>query len=316
MSLSYGAPPRDHELDASVVHRAFDNSLEPRLWIDSGDTVVFQVRGGGDGVYTRDSNHDDILRHRFVGHPLTGPIGIHGAQPGDVLQIEILALQTWDWGFTTVVPGRGLLPDDFPDPYFQLWDLSDRRHAFLTSNIAVPIEPFHGVLGLAPAELGVLSTIPPRRSGGNLDVKHLTAGSVLWLPVEVEGALFSVGDAHAAQGDGEVCVTAIETGMTSTLRFTLCHEMRLDGPQFRTAPWPTSITRSGPCHGTVGVGPDLRVAAQDATRAMIRFLTDSYGIAREQAYVLANVAVDLKISQIVNAPNWTVAAVLPLDIFL
>jgi acetamidase/formamidase len=306
---------RSFTLDSSVVHYDWDNSRSPRLEIDSGDSVTFDVRGGADNFFNQQSSHQDVLRRVFKGHPLTGPVAIKGARPGDVLQIEILELRPWDWGYTMIAPGRGLLADDFSEPYLKIWDLSNGTTGQLKPGIEVPLEPFHGVMGLALAEPGVHVTMPPRRVGGNLDVKQLTVGTTLWLPIEVEQALFSVGDAHAAQGDGEVCITAIETGMTSTLRFTLRQDFSLASPEFQTAGPLTPKTNTGAWYATTGVEPDLMEATKQAIRNMIAYLGRSRGLTREEAYVLCSVAVDLKISEVVDAPNWVVSAFLPLSIF-
>ncbi|MGI9147622.1 MAG: acetamidase/formamidase family protein [Chloroflexota bacterium] len=307
--------PVTHQLDSAQVHKVWDNSIEPRLWIDSGDSITVEVRGGGDGAFTPHSTAEDVVQHPFLGHALIGPIGVHGARPGSVLQVDMLALETWTWGYTLIAPGRGLLVADFPTAFFQPWDLADRLDAAMRPGAVIPLAPFFGVLGVAPAEMGQHSTSPPRRVGGNLDVKQLTVGSTLWLPLEVDGGTFSVGDAHAAQGDGEVCVTAIETGMTAVLRLTLRSDMHLSAPQFRTVGPESDPATRGPWHGTVGVGPNLMTGAQGAVRAMIDFLMKENGLSAEQAYVLCSVACDLKISQVVNAPNWTVSALLPLSIF-
>jgi acetamidase/formamidase len=304
-----------HYLDSSIAHYNWDNSRPPRLEIASGDTVIFEVRGGGDNYFNRQSTAQDVLGRQSKGHALNGPIYVQGARPGDVLQIEIQELEPWDWGYTMIAPGRGLLPEDFPDPYLKIWDLSNRRTGELLPGIEVPLEPFHGVMGLALAEPGEHTTMPPRRVGGNLDVKQLTVGSTLWLPIEVEGALFSVGDSHAAQGDGEVCITAIETGMTSTLRFTLRQDFSLNTPEFQTAGPLTRATNTAGWYATTGVAPDLMDATKQAIRNMIQYLGRSRGLTPPEAYVLSSVAVDLKISEVVDAPNWVVSAFLPLSIF-
>ena len=305
-----------HHLSSDIVHYVWDNSIPPRLEIEPGETVTFDVRGGGDNHFTKQSTHADILTRVMKGHPLTGPVTIRGARPGDVLQVEILELEPWDWGYTMIAPGRGLLPEDFPEPYLKIWDLSNRRTAQLRPGVEVPLEPFQGVMGVAPAAPGQHVTMPPRRVGGNMDVKQLTAGTTLWLPIEVEGALFSVGDAHAAQGDGEVCITAIETGMTARLRFDVQRDRSLATPEFRTAGPLTQKTNTGPWHATTGIEPDLMAATKAAVRNMIAYLTYAHGLSREEAYILCSVAVDLKISEVVDAPNWVVSAFLPLSIFL
>jgi acetamidase/formamidase len=309
---------RSHRLDASRVHYQWDNTIPPRLEIEPGDTVVFDTRDAADGFYTPASTHADVLaRGPFRGHPLTGPVHVRGARPGDTLRVEILDVQPGGpMGWTQIRPGRGLLPEaDFPDPFLQLWDLSDGRAARMARGIAVPIEAFPGVMGVTLDEPGAHSTMPPRRNGGNMDVKQLTAGSTLYLPVLMEGALFSVGDAHAAQGDGEVCVTAVEMPARITLCFGLEPGRVLPEPQLRTAGPLGMGTNRGPHYATTAHGPDLFAAAQQAVRYMIDHLAAERGLSREEAYVLASVAVDLRISEIVDAPNWIVSAFLPETIF-
>ena len=183
-------------------------------------------------------------------------------------------------------------------------------------DIAVPIAPFPGVMGTALDAPGGHSTMPPRKNGGNMDIKQLTAGTTLYLPVWVDGALFSVGDAHAAQGDGEVCITAVEMMARATLRFGLEPGRRLAEPQLRTRGPIGAATQGGPCYATTAHGPDLFASAQQAVRYMIDHLVAERGLSREEAYVLASVAVDLKISEIVDAPNWIVSAFLPEAIFV
>jgi acetamidase/formamidase len=234
-----------------------------------------------------------------------------------VLVVEILEVTPRaSFGWTAIRPGRGLLPEaDFPKPFLQLWDLADGTHARMGRDIAVPLEPFPGVMGVALDEPGGHSTMPPRKNGGNMDVKQLTAGTTLSLPVWVDEALFSVGDGHGAQGDGEVCVTAVEMLARVTLRFGLVRGRRLAEPQFRTRGPLGAATNRGRYFATTAHGPDLFAAAQQAVRYMIEHLTGERGLAREEAYILSSVAVDLKISEIVDAPNWIVSAFLPESIF-
>jgi acetamidase/formamidase len=307
---------RRHHLGTDAVQYVWDRDIPPALTVDSGDEITFDVRGGADGYFNRNSTAADVARRPpQKGHALTGPVFIRGAQPGDVLEIELLAMKTWDWGHTLITKDKGLLPEDFADPFLKIWDLSDGIKAEFKSNIEIPIEPFLGVVGVCPGAPGPHPTMPPRRVGGNLDVKQLTVGSILWLPIEVEGALLTVGDSHAAQGDGEVCVTAIETGATATVRATVRKDLRIEGPEFRTSGPLTPLTNTAPWHVTTGVAPDLMAATKEAVRAMLRFLQHSYGLSAEEAYVLCSVAVDLKISEVVDAPNWVVSACLPLSIF-
>src|SRR5215831_15658624 len=308
--------PVTHHLDSTQVHYAWNNRLEPRLEIEPGDTVIFDTRDAADRYYSRQSTHADVLaRGPFRGHPLTGPVGVRGARPGDALVVEVLDMRPGaDFGWTAIRPGRGLLPvDDFPKPHLQIWDLSDGTHARSEHGIAVPIQAFPGVMGVALDTPGEHSTMPPRKNGGNMDIRQLTAGTRLYLPVWVDGALFSVGDGHAAQGDGEVCVTAVEMAAHVTLRFGLERGRSLQEPQFRTPDTPGGVR--GPCYVTTAHGPDLHASAQQAIRYMIDHLAATRGLSREEAYILSSVCVDLRISEIVDAPNWIVSAFLPEVVF-
>jgi len=306
-----------HRLAADQVHYEWNNALAPRLEIEPGATVAFDTRDAADGYYSRDSTHADVLaRGPFRGHPLTGPVAVRGAAPGDTLVVEVLEMRpAGDFGWTAIRPGRGLLPEEeFPKPHLVVWDLSDGAHARMGPNIAVPLAPFPGVMGTALDEAGGHSTMPPRKNGGNMDIKLLTAGSTLYLPVWVEGALFSVGDGHGAQGDGEVCVTAVEMAAHVTLRFGLLRGRPLPEPRLRTSAG--ARRADGTCFVTTAHGPDLFACAQQAVRHMIDHLGEERGLSREEAYILASVAVDLSISEIVDAPNWIVSASLPESVFV
>jgi acetamidase/formamidase len=310
---------RLHHLDASSVHYEWNNSLPPRLSIEPGETVVFDTRDAADGYYSpRSTSADAAARGPFRGHPLTGPVRVEGARPGDVLVVDILEVRpAATFGWTAIRPGRGLLPEsDFAKAFLQIWDLTDGTHARMDHGIAVPIEAFPGVMGTALDEPGGHSTMPPRKNGGNMDVKQLTSGSTLYLPVWVDGALFSTGDAHAAQGDGEVCVTAVEMSARVTARFDLQRGRAQPEPTLRTRGPLAAGTNRGPFFATTAHGPDLFAAAQQAIRYMIDHLVRERGLSPEQAYVLCSVAVDLKISEIVDAPNWIVSAFLPDSIFV
>ena len=306
--------PRTYQLDRDVVHYVWDNAIAPRLEIDPGDTVVIRCRDSGDGYYQRGMTAADVGGRVSKGHPLSGPIAIRGAKPGDVLRIEVLDLVPGDMGYTSFRPGIGLLQEDFPYPYLKLWELAGDT-AELRAGVRVPLEPFLGVMGVALPEPGEHRTAPPRKNGGNMDIKQLTIGSTLFLPVWVDGALFSCGDGHAAQGDGEVCITAIETTMTATLRFSLEHGRSLSFPELETSRPLSPRTGAGRHHATTGIAPDLMDATKQATRAMIAHLVEAHGLTREEAYVLCSVAVDLRISEVVDAPNWVVSAFLPLALF-
>ncbi len=308
--------PRTHALDDATVHYEWNNAIAARLTVEPGDTVVFATRDAADRYYTRKSTSADAAnRGPFRGHPLTGPVRVEGARPGDVLVVDIVDVApALDFGWTAIRPGRGLLPEsDFPSAFLQIWDVSDGTHARMVGkNLAVPMAPFPGVMGTGLPEPGGHSTMPPRKNGGNMDVKQLTAGATLYLPVWVDGALFSVGDAHAAQGDGEVCVTAVEMSARVTLRFGLQRAAALPEPRLRTR---VPAQPAQQYFVTTAHGPDLYASAQQAIRYMIDHLSRERGLSREEAYVLASVAVDLRISEIVDAPNWIVSAFLPESLF-
>jgi acetamidase/formamidase len=208
-----------------------------------------------------------------------------------------------------------LLHEDFTEPYLKIFDLSPGDYTLFKDDIAIPIEPFFGTMGVTPVGPEKPVIMPPGPFGGNMDTRHLTRGSRLFLPVQVPGALFSVGDAHAAQGDGEVCVTGIECPMYAALRFDLHKGRSLPAPQFMTeGPLTPGVDRGG-WYVTMGVNPDLMHAAKDSLRAMVDYISTTYHLEPVEAYVLASLAVDLKISEIVDQPNWIVSSYLPLAIF-
>ncbi|MBV9175137.1 MAG: acetamidase/formamidase family protein [Chloroflexi bacterium] len=304
----------EHRLPAERLHFAFDNSLPPVLQVESGDIVTIETWDASGHEVKRTWTHEDAANRKRkpgVGHALTGPIAMAGARAGQTLVIDVLEVAPAAWGYTSFSPGRGLLPDDFPKAYIRIWDLEDGRYARGMEGVLVPLAPFCGVMGVALAEPGAHSTIPPRRVGGNMDVRQLTAGSTLYLPIEVDGALFSVGDAHGAQGDGEVCITAVEMDSVTRLRFSLS-DTPVREPELRLAGPPTVI--AGAYHGCTAHDPDLLQSARNATRWMIEWLCREAHLCAEDAYVLCSVAAELRISQVVDAPNWTVTAFMPLAV--
>lgn len=303
---------RTHYFPQDRVHFAWDVKNEPVLAIDSGDTVVMQTREVSDGQIRPESDHSvmSTLNWERV-YPLCGPIYINGAEPGDTLAVEILDLHVLGWGWTAVIPGLGLLNERFKEPYLRTFDLSNGQYAFLREDIAVPIEPFLGTMGVCPAGASGQAIMPPGRFGGNMDTRQLTVGTTLYLPVQEKGALFSAGDGHAAQGDGEVCVSAIEAPLYASLRFTLQKGRRIPSPQFATAGGINTKVNHGGYYGTTGVGPDLFKASQEAVDAMVNHLAETYRLEPVDAYILASLCVDLKISEIVDAGQYLVSALFP-----
>ncbi len=301
---------------ADKSHFTWDVRHEPVMRVDSGDTVVVNTRDVSDNqiIPTSTAAVLSSLNWKRV-YPLAGPIYVNGAQPGDTLAIEILDIHTQGWGWTAIIPGLGLLADEFKEPYLRTFDLTNGKVAFLREDIAIPIEPFFGTMGVCPEDASEQPVMPPGIFGGNMDTRQLTRGATLYLPVQLEGALFSCGDAHAAQGDGEVCVTGIEAPMYGALRFTLQKRRRLPAPQFAVPGPLLSPVNNGGWYGTTGVGSDLFRASQDAVRAMIVHLSEEQRLSAQDAYILASLCVDLRISEIVDAGQYIVSALLPQAVF-
>ena len=245
------------------VHHGWSRDHPPLLAVRSGAELTVDTQDASDGQLRPGSTHRSVAELDLSrANPVNGPVFVEGARPGDVLQVEILAVEPGSYGWTALIPGFGLLAEQFPDPWLHVWELDDQGAQF-TDGIRVPLQPFCGVLGVAPAEPGSHSVLPPRRVGGNLDIRQLGPGSTLYLPVEVEGALFGVGDTHAAQGDGEVCGTAIEAPMMVTLRLSVRTDLAIDTPELDvTRPLERPAAAAAGYHVTTGIGPDLWAATQ------------------------------------------------------
>lgn len=294
-------------------HFGWDNTFEPVLTVRPGDEVEFEITEASGGQLGPESTVADVAGLDFSRvNPVTGPVFVEGSRPGDALVVDILELSPSAWGWTAIIPGFGLLAEDFPKPSLHI-SSCDTRGVEWTPGVRLPFQPFPGTIGVAPKEPGHHSIVPPRDVGGNMDIHDLTPGARLWLPVAVPGALFSVGDTHAAQGDGEVCGTAVESPMSIRLRFDVMKDARLRRPQFK--PGRRAGDTGGAYHATTGIAPDLMQAAKDAVRDMIDYLGRTYGLGPDMAYMLCSVAVDLRISEVVDAPNWVVSAYLPTAIF-
>jgi acetamidase/formamidase len=309
----------DHRLsdDESNIHYDWSAELSPVLSVTSGDIVRFDCRDASNGQLGTGATVETLRSLTFKGHPLTGPVAIEGAEPGDVLEVDLLEFEDQGHGFTYFYEGnagKGLLPEEFEDPGLHIWEINDEVATFV-DGIEIPVAPFPGCIGVAPRAEGPHITTPPRRVGGNVDIKHLTAGSTMYLPLEVETGLFSIGDCHAAQGDGEVCVTGIEAPMSVTARLTVRSDMTIEEPQFRTNGPFTSSGVDEPMYATTGIDSDLMTASKKAVKHMIDHLHEERELSRSEAYILCSVAVDLKINEIVDAPNWVISAYLPESIF-
>lgn len=313
----------DYTIHGAQHHFGWDNALEPAQRIAPGATILFHCRDSSGGQLGPDSTVADVAALDFGRvNPVSGPIHVDGAQPGDALKITIDSFtprhhNSAGFGWTANIPGFGLLADQFPDPALHLWkyDPASMAPALFGKEGRVPLKPFAGTIGNALAEPGLHSVVPPRRVGGNMDIRDLAAGATLYLPVEVAGALFSVGDTHAAQGDGEVCGTAIESPMDVVLTIDLVKDARLRFPRFTT---PGPVTRHLDAKGyevSTGIGPDLMGAARDAVASMIDHLCATRQMPAVEAYMLASTCGDLRICEIVDRPNWVVSFYFPRCVF-
>lgn len=293
----------DYHLSRATEHVHYDwsRTWNPVLPVDPGQTVRFDCWDAADDQLPAENpTVADVQAVDAPGHPLTGPVEIEGAEPGDTLAVDIREIDHEGIGWTYVYPGdreKGLLPTDFPTGAAYAWDLGDGVAEFV-DGIEVPLHPFPGNLGVVPDDPGPHSTIPPRRVGGNLDVKHLTEGATLYLPIEVAGGLFSVGDLHGAQGDSEVCITAIEIPGSISCRFRLVDRV-VEGPELDPA-GPYAPVGDGDLTATTGLGDDINEATREAIRTMIRRLSTDFRLSATEAYMLCSAAVDLKVSEVVN----------------
>jgi acetamidase/formamidase len=299
----------EHVLGAEPTHSVWDRSLEPRLRIEPGDEVQIEcVDASGGQVLPGMTTEEYLTIDRTKIHALTGPIWIEGAEPGDVLEIDVLATRHAGWGWSSVVEGLGFLKERFHEPYLFHWQLEGESTSSLAPAV-VPVRPFLGVMGVARADDGTFRTRPPGPFGGNLDVRELCAGSRLYLPVYNKGALFSCGDGHAAQGDGEVCINGIECPLDVTLGFHLHKRQPLAGPIVEASD-KAAADSTADAWVVVETGTDLLAASRAATGRMVDLLVERWGFSDVHAYILCSVAMKLRLSQLVNEPVFTVSAAL------
>ena len=302
----------EHQLGEDATHHRWNAALPPALVIRSGDTVHFRCRDSSDGQVTPQSTITDFLSiDRARVHALTGPVFVEEARPGDVLEIEVLDIRHDGWGWSSIVDGLGLLDQRFHEPHLFIWSLEGDRSTSLYP-ATVPLRPFCGIMGVAPAADGEFRTRPPGPFGGNLDVRDLVRGATLYLPVLRPGALFSVGDVHAAQGDGEVCINGIEIPAAVSLRFRVRRDFSLTAPMAQTRP-----RISAPGGGEwlmIEAHENPLQAAAAATLRMVDFIAGRWAVSPENAYLLCSATMSLRLSQVVNRPMVTVTAALPKEI--
>lgn len=300
----------EHKLSATPTHSVWNRALPPRLHIQPGDTVHLEcVDSSGSQVNPKTTLSEYLQIDRTRIHALTGPIHVERAEPGDVLQVDVLKVAHKGWGWTSVIAGLGFLKERFDEPFLFHWKLEGAVSRSLAPAV-VPLRPFCGVMGVARAEDGEFRTRPPGPFGGNMDVRQLATGATLYLPVLNPGALFSAGDAHAAQGDGEVCINGIECPADVSLRFRLHKQQRLTAPVVESG-----VSRGNEAGGDAWLVVESAENAVDAARAatsrMIDLLVDRWGFTPIHAYILCSVAMNLHLSQVVNEPMFTVSAEIP-----
>ena len=308
----------DHTIHQHQCHYGWNRDNNPVVRVAPGESIEFHPVDSSGGQLTDRSTVADIATLDFARvNPVAGPVYVEGAQPGDAIKVTLLHFAPSGWGWTANIPGFGLLADQFKDPALHIWkyDAQTLAPAMYGPGGRVPLKPFCGTIGLAPAEAGQHSVVPPRRMGGNLDIRDISAGTELYLPVEVAGGLFSVGDTHATQGDGEVCGTAIERPCSVAAKFELIKGANLAFPRFTT---PGPVSRHLDSKGyevTTGIGPDLMEGAKAAVSGMIDLLSKRYNMNAVDAYMLCSVCGDLRISEIVDMPNWVVSFYFPRVVF-
>jgi acetamidase/formamidase len=311
---------------------SWNKNHKPLISVDSGSEVTFDNFEAGYKNLTRDTTNADMVRLGIQGYEdleklmgpiyVNGPVYVNSAEPGDTLKVEILDLQTADWGWTCVIPGLGAFNDEFKEFHIKTYDLPPGQdYAVFKKGIHIPRQPFYGTIGVASADEGDFHPLFPRNDiGGNFDCRYIGQGATLYLPVNVPGALFAVGDGHFAQGDGEICGTAIETLMRSRVRLTVVKGK----PPLKSPHYETSVERVVEMHSVKGKGEhgviatagSQPVAAKKALEGLMEWLVAEKGLERIEAYMLISVAGNLKIMHEIGRPTSTVSASIPLGIFV
>jgi len=292
-------PEPEYQLGREQTHNKFSNTIEPALRVPSGAIIEALTEEATDGQLALGSTSADVANVSFEPiHPITGPVYVEGAQPGDVLAVTLHKIEAGDWGWTGIFPGFGFLADEFTEPYLKTFAIDkDSETIAFNDKIKLPLKPFPGVMGVAPATDSLLSTIPPRANGGNMDDPHLVEGTTVYFPVFVEGGLFSIGDTHATQGLGEVSGTAIEAPMRIIYEIKVIKGKNyLKEPQYETDDY----------YAVTGFGTSIDIATKKAIGYMVDYLAAEHGLSRQEAYVLCSLAGDLHIAEVVDVPHMLV----------
>lgn len=307
-SAASQVPAPEFTLGSENTHNRWSRTIPPQLTVPSGAVVEVWTKEASDGQITEATTVDELADVDFgLIHALTGPIHVEGASPGDILAVTLHDVQVDGWGWATILPGFGFLAEEFTEPWIRGFPMEPgATEVAFNENITIPLDPFPGVMGVAPDTDSMLVTIPPRANGGNMDNRYMKVGTTVYFPVQVEGALFSIGDAHAAQGDGEVSGTAIETPMRFVLELEVMENTRgMVEPQYETDDF----------YAVTGFATTIDEAARKATRYMIEYLVAEHGLTPNEAYVLCSLVGDLKISETVDVPHMLVSMHVPKSIF-
>jgi acetamidase/formamidase len=288
----------DFTLTKDQTHNKFSSAIAPILRVKSGAIIEAYTEDASDEQFNLNSTVEDIESLDFEPiHPLTGPVFVEGAQPGDVLKVTLHEIELGDWGWNAIYPGFSFVSDSIKGEYLRIYDLKDdKTKVSFNDSIHLKLNPFPGVMGVAPATQELLSTIPPRANGGNMDDPNMTVGTTLYFPVFVEGGLFSIGDGHAVQGLGEVCGTAIEVPLRVIYEIELIKDKSMEEPQYETEDY----------YATTGFGTTIDSAAKKATLYMIDYLMKEHKLSENEAYALCSLAGDLKIAETVDLPHMLV----------
>ncbi|MYK69514.1 MAG: acetamidase/formamidase family protein [Gammaproteobacteria bacterium] len=301
-------PAPEYTLGPENSHNRWSSTIPPQLTVPSGAVVEVFTKEASDGQITESTTAEDLANVDFdLIHALTGPIYVEGASPGDILAVTLHEIEVQGWGWAGIFPGFGFLADEITGPWIRGFPMEPgATEVAFNDDITIPLAPFAGVMGVAPDTDSMLVTIPPRTNGGNMDNRHMIAGTTVYFPVQVEGALFSIGDAHAAQGDGEVSGSAIETPVRVVFEVEVMENTRgMVEPQYESDDY----------YAVTGFATTIDEAARKATRYMIDYLVAEHGLTREEAYVLCSIAGDMKISETVDVPHMLVSMHMPKGIF-
>jgi len=293
----------NYTLTKDQTHNKFSRTIDPILRVSSGAVIEAYTEDASDEQFELGSDISalDALSFEPI-HPLTGPVYVENAEPGDVLKVSLLKVELGDWGWNAITPGFGFLADTLKGKYLRTYALGkEATHIQFNERITVPLQPFPGVMGVAPNTEELLSTIPPRANGGNMDDPNMTEGASIYFPVFVSGGLFSIGDGHATQGLGEVCGTAIECPLRIVYKIELIKDRRIQEPQYETKDY----------YATTGFAPTIDEAAKKATLYMVRYLQENHALSEEEAYALCSLAGDLQIAEVVDLPNMLVTMHMP-----